>query len=625
MMNFQVSPILQNSISWSANSTSGSFIANREYLVRNKENSTIQSSLGNPKGSCSNKNILNIDRPVSARCTSIPRYNSNSCKCPTPNILNSNSKRFMVGIPKTNILSHINPVLNRSVSFSSTNNQLVQNPRSYFEKSIPSSISSVGYQLSIKGINTQNSNFTNINNTFGSINKTGLSNTSLKIPLRQISYTARQPSVSAKINPISSKHNHANLKIPFIRLPSVSSRSYIHSISSQHLPIPYVNKSANISSANSAYTSSFKSSEAPNQSIDVINGKSLISNSKLIYRGFEDISRRNSIFEITDVEINIQDIKLKKLLGRGATSLVYLAIWRGTDVAVKLLGNLADLQNMGKEGEIPCLISNEKNSLRLKEFEGEVNIMKHVRHPNIILYMGGNIRSNPPFVVTEYCAGGSLFNLLHGISQHNEKLDQVTFTGPSFKLTIYQRLKILLDIARGIYFLHSSDPPIVHRDIKSLNILLAYPVDNQNDIPLAKVGDLGLCKHASNGNEGSYYGNKVENVVGTYQWMAPEVITNQIYNTYIDVYSFGMIIYELVTNKTPFLEFGVNVDPDILVSEIIKGTRPCMDYIIENIPQEIIKLMQSCWNQVPLNRPNMTDVISDLTLLINKSYSTLNV
>ncbi|OII76526.1 protein kinase domain-containing protein [Cryptosporidium andersoni] len=623
-MNFQVSPILQNSISWSANSTNGSFIANREYLVRNKENSTIQFP-ENPKGSCSNENTLNVDRPVSARCTSIPHYNSNFCKYPTPNILNSNSKRFMIGIPKTNILSHINPVLNRSVSFSSANNQLVQNSRNYLEKPIPSSISSVGSQPSIKGINTQNSSFTNINNTFGSANKTGLSNTSLKIPSRQISYTARQPSVSAKINPISSKHNHANLKIPFIRLPSISSRSYIHSISSQHLPIPYVNKSTGISSANFAYTSSFKSSEAPNQSVDVINGKSLISNSKLVYRGFEDVNKRNYILEITDVEINIQDIKLKKLLGRGATSLVYLAIWRGTDVAVKLLGNLADFQNVEKESEIPCLISNEKNSLRLKEFEGEVNIMKHVRHPNIILYMGGNIRSNPPFVVTEYCAGGSLFNLLYGISQHNEESDQVTFTGPSFKLTIYQRLKILLDIARGIYFLHSSDPPIVHRDIKSLNILLAYPVDSQNDIPLAKVGDLGLCKHASNGNEGSYCGNKIENVVGTYQWMAPEVITNQIYNTYIDVYSFGMIIYELVTNKTPFLEFGVNVDPDILVSEIIKGTRPCMDYIIENIPQEIIKLMQSCWDQVPLNRPNMTDVISDLILLINKSHSTPNI
>ncbi|EEA07180.1 protein kinase domain-containing protein [Cryptosporidium muris RN66] len=623
-MNFQVSPILQNSISWSANSTNGSFIANREYLVRNKENSTIQFS-ENPKGSYSNGNTLNVDRQVSARCTSIPRYNSNFCKYSTPNILNSNSKRFIIGIPKTNILSHVNPVLSRSVSFSSANSQLVQNSRNYLEKPIPSSISSVGSQPSIKGVNTQNSSSTNINNTFGSANKTSLSNTSLKIPPRQISYTARQPSVSAKINPISSKHNNANLKIPFIRLPSISSRSYIHSISSQHLPIPYVNKSAGISSANFAYTSSFKSSETPNQSLDVINGKSLISNNKLIYRGFEDVNKRNYILEITDVEINIQDIKLKKLLGRGATSLVYLAIWRGTDVAVKLLGNLADFQNVEKESEIPCLISNEKNSLRLKEFEGEVNIMKHVRHPNIILYMGGNIRSNPPFVVTEYCAGGSLFNLLYGMSRHNQESDQVTFTGPSFKLTIYQRLKILLDIARGIYFLHSSDPPIVHRDIKSLNILLAYPVDNQNDVPLAKVGDLGLCKHASNGNEGSYCGNKIENVVGTYQWMAPEVITNQIYNTYIDVYSFGMIIYELVTNKTPFLEFGVNVDPDILVSEIIKGTRPCMDYIIENIPQEIIKLMQSCWDQVPLNRPNMMDVISDLILLINKSHSTQNI
>lgn len=354
-------------------------------------------------------------------------------------------------------------------------------------------------------------------------------------------------------------------------------------------------------------------------------------NSKFYIRNLPKISINNLSSKATKpldnfesnngMEVNLTNIKVFSLLGLGSTSLVYLAFWRGTEVAVKILGNYpkvskssnSDYLNLSLNKVIQSMEMNKKDCQSYLEFKNEIRIMNLLRHPNIVQYMGGNISSNPPFLICEFCSGGTLFTLLHGDSKKCLDSNDFIFSGPSINLSLYQRIKILQDVARGIHFLHSANPPIIHRDIKSLNIFLSLPIKSSFDVPIAKVGDFGLCQQLFSNKR---FADGSGNLVGTYQWMAPEVLTNQIYNEYIDVYSFGMIMYEVFSNKTPFFELGVDVNPEILANEIIKGIRPTLNYIISDAPIEIKNIMMRCWDPQPSKRGKMLVIINELQQLM---------
>ncbi|KAJ1612685.1 putative protein Roco7 [Cryptosporidium canis] len=318
------------------------------------------------------------------------------------------------------------------------------------------------------------------------------------------------------------------------------------------------------------------------------------------------------------IDININSVKLLSLLGVGSTSFVYSAFWRGTEVAMKILGNSPNNIVTSKgclNLSVKSLGIDQRDSQRYLEFKNEIRIMRLLRHPNIVQFMGGNVNSNPPFLICEFCSGGTLFNLLHGVSKKCIDSNNYSFSGPSINLSLFQRIKILQDIAKGIHFLHSASPPIIHRDIKSLNVFLSQPVNSRSDIPIAKVGDFGLCQQSIL-NKG--FANRPGNLVGTYQWMAPEVLTNQTYNEYIDVYSFGMIMYEVFSNKTPFFELGVDVNPETLADEIIRGIRPTLKYIIHDTPSEIRDIMMRCWDQSPTKRGTMLIIINELQCIMER-------
>lgn len=106
----------------------------------------------------------------------------------------------------------------------------------------------------------------------------------------------------------------------------------------------------------------------------------------------------------------------------------------------------------------------------MKEFKREISTLKKVRHTNLVNFVGACIdidRGGSVYILTEYCFGGSLFDLLHAKK--------------SIQLTYKQRYRMSLDIAKGMNFLHIMDPPILHRDLKSLNLLLNEEVKSQND------------------------------------------------------------------------------------------------------------------------------------------------
>lgn len=182
-----------------------------------------------------------------------------------------------------------------------------------------------------------------------------------------------------------------------------------------------------------------------------------------------------------------------------------------------------------------------------------------MRHPNICLYMGACLKPPNRAIITELAANGSLWDALRlPLQPPFTVADGSTLT--AWPLTLYPDRgggvainpivppqgswpwvlvkRVACGAARGMTYLHSGTPPVLHRDLKSANILL-------DDSYTAKVCDFGLSRLKA--QERSMTGN-----CGTVQWMAPEVLANQRYAEPADVYSFGTIVWEMLTGECPY-------------------------------------------------------------------------
>ena len=206
-------------------------------------------------------------------------------------------------------------------------------------------------------------------------------------------------------------------------------------------------------------------------------------------------------------EIGFHELSYDRKLSEGGYGIVYRGRWKHTVVAIK---------EIKRE-----IIEQDK----LEEFKNECAVMEVIRHPNIVLFLGACTKMPNLCIVLEYCARGSLWSLLHDMQ---------------IKMTWDYRKKFALDIAKGVYYLHTSKQPILHRDLKSLNILLDHALT-------AKLADFGWTRIKA---------KVMTSKIGTYQWMAPEVIKGFKYTEKADVFSFGVIMWELATRKPPY--YGID-------------------------------------------------------------------
>ncbi|XP_024545123.1 dual specificity protein kinase shkD-like [Selaginella moellendorffii] len=263
-------------------------------------------------------------------------------------------------------------------------------------------------------------------------------------------------------------------------------------------------------------------------------------------------------------EIRWEELTIRELIGQGSCGSVYRGMWCGSDVAVKVFS---------ERGFSPAL---------LDDFRKEVAIMRKVRHPNVLLFMGAVATPDNLCIVTEFLPRGSLFRLLH---RKTPGLD------------LRRRLRMALDIARGMNYLHHCKPPIVHRDLKSSNLL----VDKDWTV---KVGDFGLSrlKHATL--------LTTKSGRGTPQWMAPEVLRNEPSDERADVYSFGVIVWELATEQVPW--DGMN--PMQVVGAV--GFMNQRLTIPPNTDPGFTALMEQCWQSDPKARPSFEEIIARIRELL---------
>ena len=156
--------------------------------------------------------------------------------------------------------------------------------------------------------------------------------------------------------------------------------------------------------------------------------------------------------------------------------------------------------------------------------------MKKLRHPNIVQFMGACTKPPHLCIVTQFVPRGSLFKMLHRAQP-----------GALANLDERRRLQMALDVCRGMNYLHTCRPPVIHRDLKSPNLLV------EKDMTI-KVCDFGLSRvrHATI--------LSAKSQAGTPEWTAPEVLQGQSCSEASDVYSFGVILWELSTGEVPWSE-----------------------------------------------------------------------
>lgn len=161
--------------------------------------------------------------------------------------------------------------------------------------------------------------------------------------------------------------------------------------------------------------------------------------------------------------------------------------------------------------------------LQMADFLKEVEVISNLRHPNIVLYMGVCVKKLTYYLITEYLELGSLFDHLHKKQTHfGEKA----------------MMLIVEDIALGMNYLHGRK--VLHCDLKSSNVL----VDQNWNVKLCDFGLSRVKKNMDNKKQGKR--------IGTPHWMAPEIMRGESYKEEADVYSFGMILWELLTGKIPY-------------------------------------------------------------------------
>ncbi|XP_043699521.1 probable serine/threonine-protein kinase SIS8 [Telopea speciosissima] len=274
-----------------------------------------------------------------------------------------------------------------------------------------------------------------------------------------------------------------------------------------------------------------------------------------------DSSKSNSTLDdVAELEIPWEEIILGERIGLGSYGEVYRGDWHGTEVAVKKF------------------LDQDISGDALQEFRSEVWIMKRLRHPNVVLLMGAVTRAPNLSIVTEFLPRGSLYRLIH---RPNNQLDE------------RRRLRMALDVARGMNYLHNCSPVIVHRDLKSPNLLV-----DKNWV--VKVCDFGLSRMKNN----TFLSSR--STAGTAEWMAPEVLRNEPSDEKCDVYSFGVILWELSTMQQPW--GGMN--PMQVVGAV--GFQHRRLDIPEDMDPVVADIIRKCWQTNPKMRPSFAEIMGAL-------------
>jgi len=300
-------------------------------------------------------------------------------------------------------------------------------------------------------------------------------------------------------------------------------------------------------------------------------------------------------------------------IGKGTFGTVYKGELRGMTVAIKEL----DIGN-----------DREAADRAIADFHQEVKVLRVLRSSRLVQFVGACTQPSTILIVTEYIPGGNLFHLLQqesrvlnnpnddskspeeqDVTSGASSLDLASSPAPplNLPLSLLDRLRIAEEVAIGLNYLHCSNPPIIHRDVKSRNILL----DAHGHV---KICDFGLSRTMNRSVLTATQGS-----VGTPQYMSPEALKASPLAPSSDVYSFGILLYELFIGDVPWSQLSmVQVVTKVLVEK--QRVRLPSDKK-DAIPSGISNLIKMCVRHTAKKRPSMREVLKQIRKVREKTIS----
>lgn len=296
-------------------------------------------------------------------------------------------------------------------------------------------------------------------------------------------------------------------------------------------------------------------------------------------------------------EIFPDDLQFKEEVAHGMYGEVWIAKYQHLTVAVKKL----------KSSWVAGSMQTIYRTMLTDDFEKEAEALQRLKHENIVYFYGagydtsGEDGGRIPFLVTEYAERGALSAVLGDLS---------------IEMDFDMSVQFALDAAEGMKYLHNLKKPIVHRDLKSQNLL----VTEDFGVKVADFGTSAIEKlHEKRGKDGAAaaaaaaasgereHGQSSD--VGTLEWMAPELHNQEEYGAKVDVYSFGIVMWEIITREQPWRDTDPGPGGAYLREKVCAGERPPVPAYVS---AAYSLLMQKCWNTSPARRPTFAVVVQEL-------------
>uniref|UniRef100_A0A3P9QEK2 mitogen-activated protein kinase kinase kinase n=1 Tax=Poecilia reticulata TaxID=8081 RepID=A0A3P9QEK2_POERE len=259
-------------------------------------------------------------------------------------------------------------------------------------------------------------------------------------------------------------------------------------------------------------------------------------------------------------EVDFRELSLEEVIGVGGFGKVYRGTWRGELVAVKAARQDPD----------------EDISVTAQNVKQEAHLFAMLTHQNIIALKGVCLQEPNLCLIMEYASGGPLSRALAGR-----------------RIPPHVLVNWAVQIARGMVYLHNEAiVPVIHRDLKS---------NNSKSLNYDYITDFGLARE--------WHKTTKMSTAGTYAWMAPEVIKSSTFSKGSDVWSYGVLLWELLTGEAPYKGIdGLAVAYGVAVNKL---TLP----IPSTCPEPFAQLMSECWDQDPHRRPDFGSILTQLTAL----------
>ncbi|XP_067011657.1 mitogen-activated protein kinase kinase kinase 11 [Anabrus simplex] len=282
------------------------------------------------------------------------------------------------------------------------------------------------------------------------------------------------------------------------------------------------------------------------------------------------------ISDVQPVEIDFSELDLEEVIGVGGFGKVYRGFWKNQEVAVKAARQDPD----------------EDISVTLENVRQEAKLFWLLKHENIVSLEGVCLQMPNLCLVMEYARGGSLNRVLAGRKIRPDVL-----------------VDWAIQIAKGMNYLHNGAPiSLIHRDLKSSNVLLSEPIENDDlQHKTLKITDFGLAREV--------YKTTRMSAAGTYAWMAPEVIKTSTFSKASDVWSYGVLLWELLTGETPYK--GIDALAVAYGVAVNKLTLP----IPTTCPQPWRELMEACWDSDPHMRPSFEVILLALDVIVHSAFT----